>query len=736
MTAIFAVAIFLSSGLLFWLEPLFGKMVLPLLGGAAPVWNACILFYQVALLAGYAWAHAGGRLGHRRHILAHLILSIIALVVLPFSVPQALLPPSVNHPLAWTLGVLTLGVGLPFVVIAANGPLLQRAFSRSASRSARDPYFLYAASNLGSAIALLLYPLFFERVLTLSAQAFAWRRMYIVLVGVLGVCALMMWKRGAIDIAADEPQAVENIDWPRRLRWLAFAAIPSSLMLGVTAYISAEVAPVPLIWILPLALYLATLVVAFAAPSVLSRWLHAIFSGAISSRILLGTGAALLMVAAIGFSLYARWGGRAAVVAAHLTLFTVAALICHVRLAAERPSASRLTDYYLWLAIGGGVGGLFNTLIGPLLFTSVLEYPLALAAVVMVLPTRSSAGHSRITRGDLLWPLAVGIAAASVPLLLRLTHVTLSFSPRLLLALPALGALAFSGRPVRFGGALVAVIAASATYPSEIGSIEHATRNFFSVHRVLRDDRNGFRWLTNGVTVHGGQRLTDSVTPYPLTYYSPAGPAGDAFRLLSRPRQEVGVIGLGAGALMYYGVSGQRWTFFEIDPGVTAIAEDPRFFTFLSQAKAPYRIVEGDARLSLARDSSRFDILVLDAFASDAVPVHLLTREAIHLYESRLRPGGIVLMHISNRFYDLGPLLGVMAKDAGLIAVQRHDTDPDDMQITGKFGSHWVALARGTHDVAPLVRSAGWEPLASTDMRVWTDDYSSVLPLLRPRTDP
>jgi hypothetical protein len=187
---------------------------------------------------------------------------------------------------------------------------------------------------------------------------------------------------------------------------------------------------------------------------------------------------------------------------------------------------------------------------------------------------------------------------------------------------------------------------------------------------------------------------------------------------------------------MYYGVSGQRWTFFEIDPGVTAIAEDPRFFTFLSQAKAPYRIVEGDARLSLARDSSRFDILVLDAFASDAVPVHLLTREAIRLYESRLRPGGIVLMHISNRFYDLGPLLGVMAEDAGLIAVQRHDTDPDDMQITGKFGSHWVALARGTHDVAPLIRYAGWAPLAPTIMRVWTDDYSSVLPLLRPRTDP
>jgi hypothetical protein len=734
MTGLFAAAIFLSSALLFWLEPLFGKMVLPLLGGAPPVWNACIVFYQMLLVVGYAWAHAARNLGSRRHMMAHLAFSAAALAVLPVAVPRMLLPPSVEHPLAWMFAALGLGVGLPFVVIAANGPLLQRAYARVRPAEQRDPYFLYAASNLGSAAALLLYPLLFERSMTLHEQTSLWRSAYVGLVIVLAACAAFMLR------PAREPRPTlaipgDDISWRRRFRWLALAAIPSSLMLGVTSYISAEIAPVPLIWILPLALYLVTLVAAFGATDRLSRWIRIVFSGAVTPRAFLPTAVVVGVAAALGISIWVRWGARPAVVVSHLLLFTLAALICHVRLAANRPPAARLTEYYLWLAVGGGVGGAFNSLVGPLVFTSVLEYPLALAAVVMVLPPRDPYDDA-FTRADVLWPLGIGLATAAVPFALGVSGLALPFSPRLLLGVPALAALGFSGRPIRFGGALVAIIAASATYPSEIGSIEYATRNFFSVHRVLRDDQHGFRWLTNGVTVHGGQRVADSVTPYPLTYYAPTGPAGDAFRLIGRPRQEIGVIGLGAGAMMYYGVTGQRWTFFEIDPAVTTIAVNPRLFTYLARAKAPYRVIEGDARLSLEHDTTRFDILVLDAFASDAVPVHLLTREAIRLYESRLKAGGIVLMHISNRFYDLGPLVGAMARDAGLFALQRHDADPDDMEVTGKFGSHWVVLARAAADVEPLRRAAGWEPLAISDLRPWTDDYSSVLPLLRRRVVP
>jgi hypothetical protein len=735
MIAVFAAAIFLSSALLFWLEPLFGKMVLPLLGGAPPVWNACILFYQVALLGGYAWANAADRIGTRRHMLIHVAISIATLGVLPFAVPQSLLPPSVDRPLAWLFGVLGVGVGLPFVVIAANGPLLQRAFSRSDPTQSRNPYLLYAASNLGSAIALLLYPVVFERFLTLTQQTYAWGVAYIVMVGLVLLCAVITLRGGARPGITHQWRSAPPLPWLRRLRWMVLAAIPSSLMLGVTSYISAEIAPVPLIWILPLALYLATLVAAFAATDRLSSWISTIFSGAITGRAILGTLASLALLAAVGAALWLAWGPRPTVVVAHLLLFAFAALLCHVRLAADRPAPAYLTEYYLWLAIGGGVGGMFNTLVGPLLFTSVLEYPLALAAVIMVLPSRAGEPGRGLTRADLAWPLAIGIAAAAVPLLIRVSGVALPFPSRLLLAVPALAALAFSGRPVRFGGTLMAVIAASAAYPSEIGSIEYATRNFYSVHRILRDDRHGFRWLTNGVTVHGGQRLADALAPLPLTYYTPSGPAGDAFRALARPGQRVGVIGLGAGALMHFASPGERWRFFEIDPAVNAIAHDTRFFTFLGRAKAPYDVIEGDARLSLARDSMWFDILVLDAFSSDAVPVHLLTREAIRVYESRLRPGGVVLMHISNRFYDLGPIVGVMARDAGLAALQRQDLDPDDMEVTGKFGSHWVALSRDGSRIEPL-RSSGWESLTLREMRVWTDDFSSVLPLLRTRAHP
>jgi hypothetical protein len=313
------------------------------------------------------------------------------------------------------------------------------------------------------------------------------------------------------------------------------------------------------------------------------------------------------------------------------------------------------------------------------------------------------------------------------------TGASLGFPPRLLLAIPAAACLAFAGRPLRFGGGLAAVVLASTVYPSEIGTVEHAQRNFFGVHRVLRDDRGGFRWLTHGITVHGGQRLADTITPYPLTYYTPSGPAGDAFQALQSARR-VGVIGLGAGAMTYYGTGGQAWTLFEIDPEVIAIAQHR--FDFLARAAAPYRIVDGDARLSLARDTARYDLLVLDAFGSDAIPTHLLTREALRLYVSRLTADGVLLMHISHRFLDLSPVVERLATDAGFAAIRRVDLSPDDTRSSGKFGSHWAAIARTPEALRPLAAMAGWEPLEpAPHLRVWTDDYSSVLPLFRKWSD-
>jgi hypothetical protein len=740
MTYLFASAIFLSSALLFWLEPLFGKIVLPLLGGAPAVWNACILFYQTALLAGYAWAHAADRLGLKRHMTVHVTLSVLALAVLPFAVPRVLLPPSNEWPLGWLLLVLMLGVGLPFVMVAANGPLLQLWYSRSKARGAKDPYFLYAGSNLGSTAALLLFPIVLERYLTLPEQSSAWRIAYIMMLTLLAVCAIMIVRSGVWQEVAETRSAPVDdagIPWRRRLRWLALAAIPSSLMLGVTTYISSEVAPIPLIWILPLAIYLGTLVLAFAATERLSDALNAVFARGLTWRSAAGTLLGLGAFAGVFLLVLALWGSRPAVVVAHLLLFAGAAMVCHIQLAADRPPAHRLTEFYLWTAVGGALGGAFNTLVGPAVFTSVLEYPLALTAVLMVLPARAGKDGVRPTASwsDLGWPIAVGLATAAVPLLLAATNTTLPLPSRLLLAVPALACLGFSGRPVRFGAGLAAVVVASTVYPSEIGTVEHEDRNFFGVHRVLRDDRNGFRWLTHGVTVHGGQRLTDTITPYPLTYFTPTGPVGDVFRAFTPSQQNahVGVIGLGAGAMLYYGVAGQRWTFFEIDPAVTDIARDDRYFDFLSKSRAAYTVVPGDARLALARDSATiYDLLVLDAFASDAIPTHLLTREAMRLYMSRLAPHGLLLMHISNRFFDLGPVVERLAADAGLASVRRMDVEPDDTESTGKFGSHWALIARDAALLAPVAALDSWEPFpVRPELRVWTDDYSSVLPLLR-----
>jgi hypothetical protein len=738
MTAVFAAAIFLSSALLFWLEPLFGKMVLPLVGGAPPAWNACILFYQTALVLGYAWAHAADRIGGRRHMLAHLGLSVAALFVLPFSVPDRLLPPSADHPLTWMFGVLAVGVGLPFTLVASNGPLLQRAFSRSGARHASDPYFLYAAGNLGSAAALLAYPALFEPFMTLGEQRRAWRAAYLVMVALLAGCAAILWRRTSPvrPESSTQQRLREPIAWQRRVLWTALAAIPSSLMLGVTTYISSEVAAVPLIWILPLAIYLGPLVVAFAATDRLSRAISAVFAGEITARTAASSAATLLALGVAYFLARALIGNGSAIIVVHLLVFAIAALVCHVRLAAERPSASRLTEYYLVTAIGGAVGGLFNTLIGPLLFTSVLEYPLALAAVLMVLPPRIRPGKdaTRFTWLDLALPAVVGAVALAVPMALRAWPIEISFSPRLLLAVPAAACLLFSGRPLRFGAGLAFVVLASASYPSEIGAIEFQDRDFYGVHRVLRDERHGFRWLTNGVTVHGGERIGRGKTAVPLTYYTPVGPAGEVFAsIISRkPGAVVGVMGLGTGALASYATPGQRWTFFEIDPAVTAIARDPRYFTFLEHSRVRYRLVPSDARLALARDTSRFDALVLDVFTSDAIPTHLLTRQALALFQARLRPHGIILMHISNRFFDLGPVVGSLARDAGLVALHRVDEEPDDMEITGKFASHWAVLARTPGDVASLAAMPDWVPLAAdSTARVWTDDYSSVLLLMR-----
>jgi hypothetical protein len=729
---LFATTIFLNAALLFWLEPLFAKLVLPLLGGAPAVWNTCLVFYQVALLAGYLWAHLGPRLGSALHAGVHLALSALAFLVLPIAVPAMLLPPSFDAPRAWLLGVLVVAIGLPFFLIAANGPLLQRWFVSSRARGSEDPYFLYAASNLGSAAALLLFPLVLERFISVPTQTRAWQVAYVGNVVLVVACAFLALRRrpaGPSSPVRTEPATTPSVT--RRAWWVALSAVPSSLMIGVTTYISNEIAPIPLVWIIPLALYLATLVIAFANVPELNNTVRAVFAEPFALRTTLATAGTVAVAVALGALAFVLGGSRAAVVVAHLLLFFVAALICHVQLAESRPPARKLTEFYFWMGVGGAAGGIFNTLVGPRLFTSVLEYPLALAAVIMLLP--SPRGRVlRVSWADMVLPAVVGLVAVLLPVVFR-PDPSSSVNPRLWLALPAIACLAFSGRPLRFGLGIAAVILASAAYPSEIGSVEHAERNFYGVHRVLRDDNRGFRWLTHGTTVHGGQRLADRGRPTPLTYYHPTGPLGDVFSAFTPAPAggRVAVIGLGAGSMASYSKPGQGWTFYEIDPAVIEIARNPRYFTFLQESHG-VRVVPGDARLTLGADrAARYDMIVLDAFGSDAVPVHLLTREVMQLYLSRLAPRGLLVMHLSNRFLDLTPVASALSSDAGLHALRRIDLQED--LDAGKYRSHWVVFARDSASLVPLASKEGWEPLPATTMRVWTDNYSSVLTLFRQR---
>jgi spermidine synthase len=730
LPALFAFAIFVNAGLLFWLEPLFAKLVLPLLGGAPAVWNTCLVFYQIALLAGYLWAHLGTRLGGRTQLWLHFGLCAAAVTMLPFAVSAAWLPPSYDTPVPWLLGVLGASVGLPFVMLAANGPLLQRWYAASGTRGSSNPYLLYAASNLGSAAALLLFPVVFEPAMTLASQSRGWQVGYVLNVLAVGACAaLALRSRAPAPQAAASGGEADPVSWARRGRWVALAAVPSSLMMGVTTYISTEIASIPLIWIVPLALYLGTLVLAFANFEALNRFVRSVFTERLDRRTSLVAAGTVLAAVVILLVTVATLGSKAAIVVAHLLVFFAAALICHVQLAELRPEAASLTDFYLWLGVGGALGGVFNALVGPKLFTSVLEYPLALCAVVMLLPAPRGR-DVRFRWGDIGWPVLVGIIGAALPALLRLAGWAPPFSPRLLLALPAVACLAFSGRPLRFGLGVAAVVLASAAYPAEIGNIEHSERNFFGVHRVLRDDAAGFRWLTHGTTVHGGQKLLEQTDPTPLTYHHPLGPLGDVFAVIS-PRR-VAVIGLGAGAMAYYGRSGQAWTFYEIDP--TVVANARRYFTFLTNPRPTVRMVVGDARLTMTLDSTaRYDLIVLDAFGSDAIPVHLLTREAMQMYWSRLEPGGLLAMHLSNRFLDFTPLAAALAADAGLSAIER--VDLNEPAVPGKYQSHYVVFARDSSALDALSLRSGWHALRGGRGRVWTDDYSSILPFFR-RAEP
>jgi hypothetical protein len=719
---LFAAALSLNALLIFWVQPMFAKMVLPLLGGSPSVWTTCMLFFQAALLAGYAYGHAGIRaFGMRRHALIHGVLVWLPLLLLPIAVDPGTAA-ATDEPIGWLLRTMGSSVGLPFVVLAATAPLLQRWYSSVGNRTS-DPYWLYAASNVGSFAALLAFPVLLEPMIPLGRQTAIWTISYAIVAALLTACAVSMLRRGssAADAADrdDREETAPALTAGTRLRWLALSFAPSTLMLGVTTYLSTDVAPVPLLWVLPLACYLLTFIVAFGW---YSETAHTNVRRLLPSVLL---PLVLLIVSEAPAGLWVA-------VPIHILAFTVLALLCHGELAHDRPGVQHLTEFYLWLAAGGVLGGVFNTLVAPQVFRSVAEYPLAIAfACVVCVPKQQFRDAFASPRTMLQPAFAAGLATVLL-IGARLGGVarlpTMAF-----LAAPALIFMNDAKRnTARFSLGIVGLLAAlaigNAVAPAGGGHTLYADRTFFGVYRVREDTSRHFVSLVHGTTTHGRQVIGDR-NPEPLTYFNPTSPIGQVFKTFGAKAGSVGVIGLGTGTLAAYAQPGSTWTFYEIDPVVERIARDTRFFHYLDHCGAQCSVVLGDARLTLAKSGASHDILVLDAFSSDAIPIHLLTTEALRSYEQRLSPNGVLAFHISNRHIKLAPVIARLARERGLTALTRLDKHVDPKR--GYEASEWVVMARVPDALQDLSSDSRWTRLVADARPAWTDDFSNIWSELR-----
>ncbi|MHC1765015.1 MAG: spermidine synthase [Verrucomicrobiia bacterium] len=734
MAALFAITLFASALLLFWVQPMLAKMVLPLLGGTPAVWNICMVFFQAVLLAGYAYAHwVATRLSLRMQVLLHSGLLVVTILALPIGVsPWALerMPEQSNFAL-WLLLCLFLSAGLPFFAVSTNGPLLQRWFSRSRHSAAHDPYFLYAASNLGSLLALLGYPLLIEPALRLGHQSRWWSAGFMGLVLLVAGCGtLLLYTRRLLASGATGGE-LEEFDpglrlasapitpW-QRVQWCLWAFVPSSLMLGVTTYLTTDIASIPLLWVVPLATYLLTFVLVFARRGERSwRW----------TPRALPIGALALAYMLLSEGTEPVW----AIVLLHLAVFFLAAMVCHGQLAASRPSAAHLTEFYLWIAVGGVLGGLFNGLAAPLLFTRVAEYPLALILACWMAPAVSR----RISSVDVIVALGMGLLVAVLAaFVLPVQGLPLQLRLGIAFGAPLMACYAAVDRPARFALCLGGVMLTSSFFPGIHGDPLLTERNFFGVLRVTQDPAGPFLRLVHGSTIHGRQSTDPASLCDPLSYYHRSGPLGqviDVYRAGKR-RGSVAVIGLGAGSMAAYSAPGETWTFYEVNPGVVRIATDTNYFTFTSAcAEGRIELVLGDARLRLDKaGEGQFGLLVLDAFSSDAIPLHLITREALQLYLSKLAPGGLLAFHISNRSMDLEDVLGDLAADAQLVCHARDEMDVSPGEAAeGKDASHWVVMGRQKEDLGKLVRDSRWLPVKGRQgVRVWSDDFSNIISVL------
>jgi hypothetical protein len=714
---VFGATLFLSACLMFVVEPMISKMVLPRLGGSPSVWSTCLFFFQACLLLGYLYAHGIGRaMATRWQILVHVGLLIgVAVFALPIGLSPAATAPG-GPPVVWLVIELSLAVGAPIVAISATAPLLQLWFSKTHHVTASDPYFLYAASNAGSLLALVAYPFAIEPNLALGSQASDWSIGFGVLVAGLAICGFLTLRQQAAPATAALLTA--GTSTRERLLWTGLAFVPSSLLIGVTAHIGTDIASAPLFWVLPLALYLITFILAFARRPPLPHRVMRRFLPLMLIPVTL-VGAPLVLPVASLLML-------------HLGAFFVIAMVCHGTLAQRRPETRRLTEFYFFLSLGGVFGGLFNAILAPLVFPDLWEYPLVLVASCFLIEPGAAVNRISRTLDLVLPPTLLGflLLVRSLPLATD-GHVPLSLGLCGYL-IPAFALMWMSERRLRFAFAIAAC--ALAPLITGFSTTLLTARSFFGVYRVTAVDGGLAHLLIHGTTTHGAQSLLPGEANLPVGYYWPDGPFGKFFAALpSRPGRRIAVVGLGTGGLGCYARPDDDWTFYEIDPLIEQIARDSRYFTFMKICGNHASVVLGDARLTLSgAPDGRYDALVIDAFTSDSIPIHLLTAEAMALYLRKLAPGGTLLFHVSNRYLDVAKVVESLGFGMGGQVRFLQDTPPSSEGTWRRLSTAVVAItsAGGTLDF--LTAADGWitPPVPPTHL-LWTDQRSDILSILR-----
>jgi hypothetical protein len=729
---LYAATIFLSAFLLFSVQPVFAKLVLPKLGGSPSVWAVSMCFFQAVLLAGYCYAHALNRFFSARTASAiHVTVLLLAMLALPFGLPSDANPPAGDAYL-WLIGTLAAGVGIPFFAVSANAPLLQSWFARSGHPHAADPYFLYGASNFGSLLALLAYPVILEPAMGLSTQAHAWTASFALLTGLIALSASVMLVLTARAGTASNHAArapARALTWQDRAVWVALALVPSGLLVAYTTHLTTDIASAPFLWVLPLAAFLATFIFVFRdRPLVPDAMVQAALAPFIALT-LFQMSPSLSLMGAVNVLVSA-------------VAFVLATLFCHRQLYLRRPPSEHLTEFYLWMSFGGVAGGMLASLVAPQVFTSVAEYPLFFAAAMACQPGVWRP-MTAAQRNDLagfafaaLLPIAVvGVAMATI------YPATPSKEMMALAATLACCFFYFDAKKSLL--VCMCVIGVVAILPNGMTS-QVAARSFFGVVRVVNMLDGEFRVMIHGTTIHGAERVATAggvaVKSAPgATYYHPAAPMTQGIEIARTAQAadskafSVGIVGLGVGSLSCYAKPGDAWRYYEIDPVVVSLAGDPKYFSFMTRCPPSRGVVLGDARLSMkAEAKGTFDYLVIDAFSSDSVPVHLMTREATELYLDRLKPGGLLAFHVSSRFMDLERVAAdTAASIAGVhTAFVKSKVTSDSLD---EASSDVVFVSRDKAIIDRVKAMPGTQTGPATAVTPWTDDYSDVLGSIRRR---